>query len=111
MAPVGSCAIVQVVGEFCFHTSIFGTALTAFTVIVPVVGSHVRSAVSPMVSSRTSFAAPVQASARAGAVPTPETWTRTPFAVGALDTLVIQPFLTSVPAVTPLVKSLENCGD
>src|SRR5436190_3956891 len=111
MAPVGSCALVHVVGDVCFQTSIFGRALTAFTVMVPVVGSHVTSAVSPVASSLTSLLAPTHASTRAGCGLVPDTWTRTPFSVGAFNTLAVQPLRASVPAVTPLLKSLEKAPD
>ena len=74
--------------------------------MVPVAGLHLMSAVSPMTSSRTSFAVPMQAEMRA-IVPVPEAVARTPPAVGAFESLTVHPFRVSVPAVTLLLKSFE----
>ena len=90
----------------CSRNSTCGTALTAFTVMVPVVGLHDTSAVSPTTSSRTSFATPTHADTRA-MVPAPEIVARTAPAVGEADSLVVQPPRVSVPVVTLLEKSLE----
>src|SRR3954467_10883244 len=49
------------VGDSCFHTSMDGDALNAFTAIVPVTGSHASAARSPIASSRTCFTPPTQA--------------------------------------------------
>ena len=92
------------------------TALRAFTVMVPVVGLHAKSAVSPATSSRTSLVAPTHAETFAGPAPDPVIVVRTPpgpttVPVGVFESFVPHPLRVSVPAVVPLLKSFENRSD
>ena len=106
VAPLGSCALSHVLLDCRFQTSIHGRALTARTVMLPVVGLQVRSAVSPTVSRWTSVAAPVQAEILA-TLPAPLICARTEPAAPTFEMVAVHPLRVIVPAVTPLLKSFE----